>query len=75
MDMDVVDLLVRETAVVLQDVVLLGSGGAGDLGGDGKEVGEAVVGDVGQSATVMLGDDELERRSVVRLLYSARVHC
>jgi hypothetical protein len=64
MDVDVVDLLVCETAVVLQDVVLLGSGGAGDLGGDGKEVGEAVVGDVGQGAAVVFGDDELGMRSV-----------
>jgi hypothetical protein len=64
MDVDVVDLLVCETAIVLQDVVLLGSGGAGDLGGDGKEVGKAVVGDVGQGAAVMFGDDELGMGSV-----------
>jgi hypothetical protein len=66
-DVDVVDLLVRETAVVLQDVVLLGSRGAGDLGGNGQEVGKAVVGDVGEGAAVMFRDDELDKWSITDL--------
>jgi hypothetical protein len=46
MDMHVVDLLMRSAAIVLENIVVLRSRGAGDLGGDRQEVGETVVGDV-----------------------------
>lgn len=42
--MDVVDLLVREPAVVLEDVVVLESGGGGDLLGVAEDVAEVLVG-------------------------------
>lgn len=53
------DPLVRIIAVVLQDVVLLGTRGDGQLLGDGEKLGQVVVGDVGQCLAVVFGDYEL----------------
>lgn len=58
-EVHVVHDLVRHAAVVLQDVVLVCAGCAGDPGGDGKEFGQLVVGDVGEFGAVVFGDDEL----------------
>lgn len=45
--MHMVDLLVRDAAVILQHVVVFRSSGCGDFLRDGQEFGERVVGDVG----------------------------
>lgn len=55
----VIDNLVRDAAVVLQDVVVLAADGAGDARGNGQDLGQLVVGDVVQLGAVVLGDDEL----------------
>lgn len=60
----VVDHLVRDAAVVLQDVVVLAADGLGDLLGDGQDLGQLVVGDVVQLGAVVFGDDELGKRLV-----------
>lgn len=60
----VVDQLVRDAAVVLQDVVVLAADGLGDLLGDGQNLGQLVVGDVVQLGAVVFGDDELGKRLV-----------
>lgn len=46
-EVHVVDFLVREPAVVLQDVVVFAVERAGDPARDGQEFGEGVRGDVG----------------------------
>lgn len=53
------DLLVRQLAVVLQDVEVRGARGDGQLLGDGQEFRQGVVGDVGQFQAVVFGDYEL----------------
>lgn len=59
MHVHVPDLLVRQLAVVLQDVVVHGARGDGELLGDGEKLGEGVVGDVGEFLAVVFGDYEL----------------
>ena len=56
--MHVVDYLVRDAAVVLQDVEVLGTGGERNLFRDGEQLRERFVGDVGQLGAVVLGDYE-----------------
>lgn len=53
------DLLVRQLAVVLQDVVVDGARGDGELLGDGEKLRQGVVGDVGEFLAVVFGDYEL----------------
>ena len=57
--MNVVDLLVRNPAVVLQDVEVLCSNSGSDLLCNRKELCEGVVGDVCELLPVELGNDEL----------------
>jgi hypothetical protein len=54
-----VHLLMRDTAVVLQDVVVFYTLSESNLLGDREQFGELVVGDVVQLRAVKLGDDEL----------------
>ena len=56
---NVVNLLVRDPAIVLQDVEVFGSNGGSDLLCNGKELCEVVVGDVCELLAVELGDDKL----------------
>lgn len=62
----VVNDLVRDAAVVLQDVVVLAPDGLRDLLGDGQDFVQLVVGNVMQLGAVVLGDDEL------RVVWSAK---
>jgi hypothetical protein len=55
----VVDHLVRAPAVVLEQVPVDGAGRARDALGDAEDLGEGVVGDVGELDAVVLGDDQL----------------
>jgi hypothetical protein len=56
---NVVNQLVRNPAVVLQDVEVLHSNGVGDLLCHGKELCQGVVGDVCELLAVELGNDKL----------------
>jgi hypothetical protein len=56
---NVVNQLVRNPAVVLQDVEVLDSNGVGDLLCNRKELCQGVVRDVCELLAVELGDDEL----------------
>lgn len=47
MKMHMIDLLMRQPAIILQDIIVFGTEGFGDFFGDGQEFGEVVVGDVG----------------------------
>lgn len=58
-EMHVVDDLVRDAAVVLQDVVVGEVLRDGDFLGDGQQLRELVVGNVVQFCAVVFGDDEL----------------
>lgn len=60
MHMHVVHDLVRQAPVILQNVVVLGSGRLGNFGGDGEQFREVFVRDVGQFGAVVFGDDQLE---------------
>jgi len=51
--------LVRDTAIVLQDVVVLDVLRDGYFLGYGEDLGELVVGDVVEFCAVVFGDDEL----------------
>lgn len=66
MKVHVSDLLMCERAIVLQNVVILDVlrrfQGGSDLFGDGEELGEVFVGDVGEFLAVVFGDDELVLR-------------
>jgi len=55
----VVNLLVRNSAIVLQDVEVLCSHSGGDLLCNRKELCEGVVGDVCELLAVELWDDKL----------------
>lgn len=55
---NVVDHLVSHAAVVLQDVILLGTSCDGNLLGDGEQLGQVLVWDVVQLSAMVLGDDE-----------------
>ena len=57
---NVVNLLVRDPAIVLQDVEVLCSHGGSDLLRNRQELCEGVVGDVCELLAVVLGDDELD---------------
>lgn len=63
MKVHVSNLLMCERAVVLQNVVILHVlrrfQGRSDLFGDGEELGEVFVGNVGEFLAVVFGDDEL----------------
>lgn len=63
MKVHVSDLLMCERAVVLQNVVILHVlrrfQGGSDLFGDGEELREVFVGNVGEFLAVVFGDDEL----------------
>jgi hypothetical protein len=61
MEVNMVDFLVCESAVVLKDVVVLSALGSGDLLGDREELGEGFVGNVGEFGAVVFGDYELRR--------------
>lgn len=58
-EMDMIDLLVRNASIVLQDVVVLDALRDGDFLGHGQHLGELVVRDVVQLGAVVFGDDEL----------------
>lgn len=62
MEMHMIDLLVRQPAVVLQHVVVLDALSNGDLLCDLENLGQLVVGDVVQFGAVVLGNDELGNR-------------
>lgn len=55
---DVVYLLVGNSAIVLKHVVVNGARGSRDLLEDGQELSQRIIGDIGQLSTVVLGDDE-----------------
>jgi len=55
-----VDDLVRNPAVVLQDVKVLCTNSSGNLLGDGQQLSQRVVGDVCELLAVVFGDDELD---------------
>lgn len=57
--MDVINLLVGNSAIVLQDVEVFRSNGGSNLLRNGKELGEVVVGDVCELLAVELGNDKL----------------
>jgi len=57
---DMVDNLVRNPAVVLQDIKVLRTNGSGNFLGDGQQLSQRVVGDVCELLAVVLGDDELD---------------
>lgn len=67
-EMNMVDLLVGQTAVVLEDVVVLGARCLCYLLGDRQDLEQRLVRDVGQFDTVVFGNHELNmgkmRRSV-----------
>jgi hypothetical protein len=58
-EVNVVDNLVSDASIVLQDVVVFGVYGLGDLLCDGQNLCELVVGDVVEFCAVVLGDDQL----------------
>lgn len=57
--MHVVDLLVRQTAVVLEDIVVDAAYGARELGGHREELREFVIGDLVELCTMGLRDYHL----------------
>lgn len=59
MEVDMVDDLVGDAAVVLQHVIVGGARGRGQLLDDDQDLAQVLVGDVLQRAAVVLGDDEL----------------
>lgn len=65
MEMNMVNLLVRNASVVLQDIVPIAELAVnvevqsnGDALGNGQDLGEVLVGDVVKLGTVVLGDNE-----------------
>jgi hypothetical protein len=57
--MHMIHHLMRDAAVVLQNVVVFYALGESNLLGDGEQFGELVVRDVVQLCAVEFGDDEL----------------
>lgn len=58
-EVDVIDNLMSDASIVLQDVVVLGIYGLGDLLCDRQDLRELVVGDVVEFCAVVLGNDKL----------------
>lgn len=57
--MNVINLLVGNSAIVLQDVEIFRSNGGSNLLRNGKELCEIVVGDVCELLAMELGNDKL----------------
>lgn len=60
MEVDVVDFLMCQAAVVLEDIVVFRVERFGDAAGDREELGEGVVGDFVEFGAVVFGNYELE---------------
>jgi len=61
MEVDVIDLLMGQTAVILQHVEILRARGLRDVLCDLQDLEELVVGNVGELDAVVFRDDELRR--------------
>lgn len=71
-EMHMIDLLMRDTTVVLQNIVVFDALRNGDLLGHGQHFGQLVVGNVMELRAVVFGDDQLEEQLLAHVVSTVR---